>query len=148
MDFVRDLEEFHKKFGLEYDGKPRALPEELRKFRTQFMWEEWKEYRDASTALKIILHSKPTNVDVATMLEAQLDSLVDLVYVAIGTAYLQGFDFNEAWRRVHEKNMQKERAERPEQSKRGTTYDVIKPEGWTPPSHRNLVEDHAHRSDQ
>jgi predicted HAD superfamily Cof-like phosphohydrolase len=144
MDLVRDLEEFHKKFGLEYNGPPRALPEELRKFRTQFLWEEWKEYRDASVALKTILGNNPANGAIVTMLELQLDSLVDLVYVAIGTAYMQGFDFNEAWRRVHEKNMQKVRAERADQSKRGTTFDVVKPAGWTPPSHRDLVENHAH----
>ena len=65
-----------------------------------------------------------------------LDALVDLVYVALGTAYLHGFGpqkFNEAWRRVHEKNMEKIRAPSADHSKRGSAFDVIKPAGWTPP---------------
>jgi predicted HAD superfamily Cof-like phosphohydrolase len=144
FDPVRDIEDFHKKFGLEYTGKPRALPQELRRFRTQFLWEEWKEYRDASMSLEVLLVADPRSSEIAAMLEDQLDALVDLVYIALGNAYMHGFNFKEAWRRVHEKNMQKVRAERAEQSKRGTTFDVVKPAGWTPPSHRDLVEDHAH----
>ena len=67
-------------------------------------------------------------------------ALVDLVYVAIGTAHLHGFDFEEAWRRVHHANMQKIRTPNAEASTRGSKHDVIKPEGWEPPSHTDLVE--------
>jgi predicted HAD superfamily Cof-like phosphohydrolase len=69
-----------------------------------------------------------------------LDGLVDLVYVALGTAYLHGFDFREAWRRVHFANMNKVRASQDgSDSKRGSSYDVIKPPGWRPPDHSDLV---------
>jgi len=88
------------------------------------MNEEWQEYCDAH---------------VVDDLEGMLDALVDLTYVVLGTAYLHGFDFNEAFRRVHEANMKKVRAEAKTDSKRGTAYDVVKPEGWTPPDLGDLV---------
>lgn len=124
MNLFGDITEFHQKFSLKYQGAPRALPKDLQKFRNLFLNEELKEY----------FHSV-TEED----LEGQLDALVDLVYVAIGTAYLNGFDFNEAWYRVHKANMSKIRAERPADSKRGSGFDVVKPEGWQPPSLADLV---------
>lgn len=133
-DMYKNLREFHEKFGLEYNGKPRLLPEELAKFRILFMREELKEYTEI-----------PDPYSITQQLEDQLDALVDLVYVALGTAYLHGFDFNEAWNRVHAANMEKVRALRAEDSKRGFIFDVVKPPGWMPPTHIDLVMDHAHR---
>jgi len=69
----------------------------------------------------------------------QLDALVDLAYVVLGTAFMHGFDFNEAWRRVHAANMQKVRATSPDVSKRNSSLDVVKPEGWTPPDLSDLT---------
>lgn len=129
-DMMQDIEEFHKKFELVYEGAPRFLPDDLAKFRLMFMSEELDEYFDASG-----VGNEPN-------LEKQLDALVDLVYVALGTAYLHGFGngkFNEAWRRVHAANMTKVRALRAEDSTRGSTYDVVKPAGWQAPDHSDLV---------
>lgn len=113
---MRDIVEFHDKFGLLYYDLPRELPEDLRDFRINFMKEELTEYINAKTK------------------EDMLDALVDLCYVALGTAQLHGFNFNEAWKRVHAANMAKVRApsERSE-------YDIVKPEGWTPPDLSDLV---------
>jgi predicted HAD superfamily Cof-like phosphohydrolase len=119
-----DIANFHMKFELEYNGPPRELEEKLSNFRFHFMAEELSEY------LKSVNKGD---------LEGQLDALVDLVYVAVGTAYLQGFDFDEAWRRVHDANMKKVRAKTISDSKRASTYDVVKPEGWTPPDLSDLV---------
>lgn len=152
FDPVADIAAFHEKFKLEYVGKPRSLDTELAEFRIGFLIEELKEYEESSEKLRAILKVGYPNFtheylrNTATWeLEKQLDALVDLVYVALGTAYLHGFDFREAWRRVHAANMAKVRAERKEDSKRGSTFDVVKPEGWTPPSHTDLVADHAHK---
>jgi len=117
MSQWQDIKDFHEKFGLVYDGPPRSLPQDLASFRTNFLIEETDEY---------ILASKRAD---------ELDALVDLVYVAMGTAYLHGFDFDEAWRRVHAANMAKVRGP----SQRSGEYDVIKPEGWKPPYHGDLV---------
>ncbi len=69
-----------------------------------------------------------------------LDALVDQVYIALGTAYLHGFNFNEAWRRVHEANMKKARVSSAVESRHGSAYDIVKPEGWTAPDHTDLVK--------
>ena len=119
--FLKDIEAFHIKYQLQYKDRPRFLPEELSGFRSRFIEEELDEY---------IL---------ATTLEDKFDALIDLVYVALGTAYLHGFDFEEGWRRVHNANMKKVRAERQDESKRGTAFDVVKPEGWQPPDLSDLV---------
>jgi predicted HAD superfamily Cof-like phosphohydrolase len=140
----KDIIAFHKKFGLEYTGKPRALEGELYSFRAGFADEELNEYKDIQPMLTYALVEKD-DAEIARLLELQFDALIDLVYVALGTAYLHGFPFIEGWRRVHEKNMIKVRAERAGDSKRGSTFDVVKPEGWTPPSHADLVSDHAHQ---
>lgn len=150
-DLVGDVEAFHAKFGLTYDGAPRVLFGELGEFRRKFLGEELSEYEKAmyqgqyAVAMAEALPDDHPAGDTAAHLEHMLDALVDLVYVAIGTAQMQGLDFREAWRRVHEANMAKVRAERASDSARGTTFDVVKPPGWRAPSHRDLVERHAHR---
>ena len=139
FDPVGDISQFHERFRLEYAGKPRYLPDELLAFRGKFMAEELGEYfglEDIASkdfqAMMLALYHRPPLVD-------QLDALVDLVYVAIGTAYLQGFDFREAWRRVHAANMHKVRALRDIDSKRESVYDVVKPSGWLPADLGDLV---------
>lgn len=145
-----DIEKFHQKFGLEYSGKPRMLEPDLFKFRLGFMMEELKEYEDEQPKLVDGLtggtNGEPDHRQIAHGLEQQLDALVDLCYVALGTAYLQfGANvFDEAWKRVQKANMAKVRAEKKEDSKRNSTYDVVKPQGWLPPDHHDLVKDHAH----
>lgn len=127
-----DIEEFHHKFHLSYGGAPRVLPEDLMDFRIKFLQEELEEYKRAWGDIRMDGDSLKSREDM-------LDALVDLVYVALGTAYLHGFNFAEAWRRVQVANMAKVRVERVEDSKRGSKFDVVKPTGWTAPSHSDLV---------
>lgn len=137
-NLFEDIIDFHEKFGLTFNGKPRVLDEELAKFRVGFMAEELGEYcLDHQNTEEFVQMMKDAIVSVP--LEKQFDALIDLVYVVLGTAYMQGFDFNEGWRRVHEANMKKVRAERAVDSTRGSTYDVIKPPGWCPPDLSDLV---------
>ena len=109
---VRD---FHEKFEL-FVNKDNP---ELQSVRVRHMQEELDEYK---TAIK------------QNNREQQLDALVDLVYVALGTAHYEDFDFNEAFARVHAANMKKVR----KASKR-SQWDVIKPEGWTAPNIKDCV---------
>lgn len=148
-DLMLDIEAFHQKFGLEYHGKPRILDPELSAFRRGFMQEELDEYSEEQEGLVEALTSddgKPDHRRIALGLHQQLDALVDEVYVTLGTAYMQfGTQvFHEAWRRVQAANMKKVRAAHVGQSKRASIFDVVKPEGWTPPDHHDLVRDHAH----
>jgi predicted HAD superfamily Cof-like phosphohydrolase len=121
MNMIDDIAEFHEKFELAYSGPPRKLPADLGAFRIKFLEEELNEYCDALTRVQ------------------ELDALVDLVYVALGTAYLHGYNFEEAWRRVHGANMKKVRATHADQSTRDSTHDVVKPLGWQPPILSDLV---------
>lgn len=147
-DMMGDIEKFHQFFGLEYMGKPRMLPQGLFDFRHKFMLEEIIEYADEQEKLAEAVHRQDDR-DITNSLELQLDALVDEVYVVLGTAYLQfgPVAFNKAWKRVHDANMKKERAEADgdARSKRDTKFDVVKPEGWVAPDHRDLVSDHAHK---
>lgn len=152
IDMLGDIVAFHEKFDLAYHGKPRCLigvkddvGADLGEFRTKFDREETDEYEDDGEALKVSVDAGDTE-NIVTYLHKQLDALVDGMYVKLGTAYLQFGPavFREAWRRVHSANMKKKRAERVEESKRGSLFDVVKPEGWVEPDHRDLVRDNAH----
>lgn len=150
-DLMLDIQAFHQKFGLEYTGKPRILDPELFDFRRRFIQEEFDEWSSEQAGLVEALTAddgKPEHRRIAMGLHQQLDALVDLVYVALGAAYLQfGTEaFHEAWRRVQTANMSKVRAQSADESKRGSAFDVVKPQGWTPPDHHDLVKDHAHSS--
>ena len=118
------LRDFLEKFGLDYKGIPRELPRDISTFRIALITEELAEYIEAINN---------------NNLEKQLDALVDMVYVIIGTSCLQGFNFDEAFSRVHFANMKKKRSVGTVLDGRGSVYDVVKPEGWTPPFLSDLV---------
>jgi predicted HAD superfamily Cof-like phosphohydrolase len=151
-NLYEDIRDFHYKYSLEYEGAPRELPDDIALFRIGFMAEELAEYAAASGFPNIArslndLHQHIKNdarwitkrYEGGRSLEIQLDSLIDLTYVTLGTSHLQGFQFNEGWRRVHNANMQKVRVENPEHSLRKSKYDVIKPKGWMPADLSDLV---------
>lgn len=145
---LKDIKEFHEKFELEYDGKPRILEPELGQFRIRFLQEELEEYVEAvNNAYANIVHQAMFGSgEVAPNMELMLDALIDLAYVLFGAVYLHGLheQFAEGWRRVHSANMKKERAPSADASKRGSKYDVIKPAGWKAPSLLDLVKDNVH----
>lgn len=147
LNMFQDIKDFHVKFDLEYKGPPRHLPEDLNGFRTKFVAEELAEYvssdkldqRIICDAIEDILQSVGQYGGVPD-LEKKLDALVDIVYVALGTAYLHGFDFEEAWRRVHAANMKKIRAAQDgSNSLRKSSNDVVKPPGWSAADLSDLV---------
>ena len=142
-DVVSDVAAFHAKFGLTYDGPPRVLDDALGEFRKKFLQEELAEYKEAMYMASYNVQFRPEKI--TENLASMLDALVDLVYVAVGTAEYHGFPFAEAWRRVQTANMAKERAASAADSKRGHAFDVVKPKGWIAPDHTDLVENHAHK---
>ena len=139
-DFVGDIAAFHRHFGIAHDGPARSLPDDLRKFRIRFLAEELCEYAGVTDTTKRLIQSALDMEQLPPPLEDQFDALIDLVYVALGTAHMHGFPFAGGWARVHRANMTKVRAVRPSDSKRDSTYDVVKPEGWTPPRLNGLLE--------
>ena len=121
-DMFNDVGEFHSKFNLENTTHgligPRPWDQGMIDFRIKFLQEELNEFQEGID-----------EADLAKM----FDALLDLVYVACGTGQMLGFPWYEGWKKVQEANMKKERVTRIEDSKRGSTFDVKKPEGWQPP---------------
>lgn len=147
-DMIGDVAAFHAKFGQEYTGKPRCLPDDLFDFRVKFHDEETSEYADEQRILLDAIENKDRR-DIINSLDKQLDSLVDAVWVLLGTADLQfgRAAFMEAWRRVVKANMAKVRKDSAgdghTDSGRAPKYDIVKPAGWLPPDHTDLVADNA-----
>jgi predicted HAD superfamily Cof-like phosphohydrolase len=137
FDSIRDVEEFHKHFGLDYRGKPRAFPRELEDFRVDFMFEELNEYVDHSRMLRTALEMND-QAEVNLQLAECFDALLDLKYVVEGTLHLHGFPVQAGWDRVHRANMAKVSGDGQKK--------IAKPLGWEPPSHVDLIEDNIHRT--
>jgi predicted HAD superfamily Cof-like phosphohydrolase len=123
-DFVRDVVKFHERYGINYDGKPRQLTPTEFAFRLARTEEEVKEWVQAKS------------------LAEQLDALLDLIYIVLGTAHLQGFTpeiIYKAWGRIQAANMAKERSSVNNPGKYGDKNDIVKPKGWKAPNHEDLV---------
>jgi hypothetical protein len=121
-DWVKDMYEMHEKYGVHewVKNNPDKLMKYL-EFRLNFLQEELDETRAGA-----ILDENPEEV---------VDGLIDLCVVAIGTLDAFGVDAHKAWDEVLKANMAKEvgiKAERPNPL---GLPDLIKPEGWTNPSH-------------
>ena len=127
---IKDIDQFHKKFKFEKNDKV-GIPEnnELVNFRTSFLIEELAEYTQAIT-----------KGDSA----AALDALVDIVYIALGTAWLFNLPFEKAWNEVQKANMSKVRT-KSKSKKRGTSFDVVKPKGWQAPDIEQIIEEERNK---
>lgn len=69
----------------------------------------------------------------------QLGKLLDICCGCRKMAIEYGFSFDVAFNRVHNANMKKVRARSDAEGKRNSTWDVVKPEGWTAPDLSDLV---------
>jgi hypothetical protein len=117
-DLCRDVAAFCRKYRLTQTRRPFLLPYSKMEVRLRHLEEELSELSYAYT--------RGNEAEV-------IDALVDLVYVALGTAYLCKFPFQKVWDAVHAANMKKIRAVRACDSRRGSTFDVVKPKGWKKP---------------
>jgi predicted HAD superfamily Cof-like phosphohydrolase len=119
-----DVGKFHQKFDLDnvtYNKPgPRPVDPELIEFRRKFMQEELDEFIEAYA-------------------NGDIEKMVDLSYVVLGTAHLLGLPWPQLFREVQRANMTKVRAKHADESKRGSTFDVVKPEGWRPPKIREVL---------
>lgn len=130
-----DVGDFHTKFGLHSvtarGPYQQPIDPALMDFRVKFMQEELDEFKEG---LEEGDHAK------------MFDALIDLAYVVFGTAHLSGYPWQEGWDLVQAANMSKVRAQADgSDSKRGSSFDVVKPEGWTAPDIDGLLQDHGWR---
>jgi predicted HAD superfamily Cof-like phosphohydrolase len=117
-----DIFEMHEKFKAHetVDKMDKAALREYLRFRLRMIQEELDE---AQTALE---EKNP---------EELVDALIDATVFATGTLDLFKVDFDDAWDAVLQANLAKEvgiKAERPNEF---GFPDLIKPSGWTAPSH-------------
>ena len=121
VDWVRDIAEMHQKYGVHewIKNNPEKL-EQLLHFRVAFLKEEFDETFKATGEKDA---------------EEIVDGLIDLCVVAIGTLDLFGIDAHKAWQEVHSANMSKEVGVKESRPNPLGLPDLIKPEGWTAPSH-------------
>lgn len=141
-----DVGDFHTKFGLKnqlVDSEPEPMDPDLLLFRAKFLLEELQEFLAGAG---LYLWWNGVEVDIGAHRshlqddEQMFDALIDLVYVAMGTAHLKAFPWQEGWNEVQRANMTKVRAQ-PDgsDSKRGSSFDVVKPEGWRPPNLKSIL---------
>lgn len=118
------VKEFHDEItGAETPVAPRLLPLDRVAFRVSFIEEELDELK---TAINEGAH------------EEQVDALIDIIYVAIGTLAEMGSLPRLHFDEVHLRNMEKERGTKA--TRPGSDgFDAIKPAGWQPPDHAKIL---------
>lgn len=121
MGMWDDVCTFHRHFQIPQTDVPGFLSDELMEYRIKFLYEELTEFREA--------YSEKDDVKA-------WDALMDLVYVALGTAYMMRLPWDDGWYHVQYANMRKVRAKHADESKRNMAVDVIKPKGWVSPEMR------------
>jgi len=123
-NWVNDIEDMHDKFGVhdwfKANRDDKALMQKYLMFRMLMIGEEYQE------TLAAINNSDAEEV---------VDGLIDMCVFAIGTLDVMGVDANKAWSKVYNANMAKEPGVKPGRPNRFGLPDLLKPAGWTPPSH-------------
>jgi len=125
--FFDDVGEFHRKFDLPVSDPEEPCSEmsmDEGQYRMDFIEEEMKELTEA-----FILED----------LEGQIDALLDIAWVALGTLHYLGAPGNELWAELRRANMDKVRATDNSSHKRGSHEVVRKPLGWKPPDIRGVI---------
>ena len=121
-DWVKDIHDMQTKFGTR-DAVEKMDNNKLLAFltfRLKFLQEELDETRQAL---------------VDNDSEEIVDGLIDLCVVAIGTLDAYGIDPYDAWDEVLDANMAKEPGIKEGRPNPLNLPDLLKPEGWTAPSH-------------
>lgn len=147
-----DVGDFHEKFDLDntthHDSGPRSVPRDVLEFRMKFLLEEVLEFILAA-GYEITVDPSPQSdrpgqvklLQVSDEMDhaGMFDALLDEAYVVFGTAHLLGYPWQQGWDLVQRANMTKVRAQSAEESKRGSSFDVVKPPGWIPPNIDKLL---------
>jgi len=125
-DWANDIYMMHNKFGVkewfEANKDNNVMMREYLNFRLNMVREELDETRDAFTK------GDPEEI---------VDGLIDLCVFAIGTLDVFGVDAHKAWDAVYEANMSKSPGVKEGRPNPFGLPDLIKPDGWTAPSHED-----------
>ena len=121
-NFYEDVKEFQVAFKLPVGEKPVLPSPTERCLRIRLLEEEFEEYMTGEGHDDI--------VEIA-------DALADLIYIACGTAVSYGIPLDKVFAEVHRSNMAKLVDGKPLYREDGK---VMKPEGWTPPDIKSILE--------
>lgn len=121
-----DVRKFFTKFDIQQFRSPGHLSKRKLQERIDFLQEELNELKAAAETNNLV---------------DQSDALIDLVYVAKGTALMLGIPWEDMWDEVQRANMDKVRGV----GKRGNKVDVVKPNDWEPPNHDRLLKAHGYK---
>jgi predicted HAD superfamily Cof-like phosphohydrolase len=134
-NYFDDVGAFHVKFNLPVSPESSLaiyrptgyLSETEFNFRTAFLFEELKEWIEAYGEQNVV---------------KMADALVDLVWVALGTAHYLGIPFDSLWHEVKRANMEKRPWQEgdPIKPRNVQGFEVVKPEGWKPPDIEGIIE--------
>ena len=123
-DWANDIYMMHNKYGVrdwfEANKDDKELMRKYLMFRMLMINEE--------------LHETLQAVNTGNS-EEIVDGLIDLCVFAIGTLDVFGVDANKAWDEIYRANMDKKAGVKPGRPNPFGLPDLLKPGGWTPPSH-------------
>ena len=125
-DWANDIYMMHNKFGVkewfEANKDDKVKMQNYLLFRLGMIREELDETCDA------FKNGDPEEI---------VDGLIDLCVFAIGTLDVFNIDAHKAWDAVYEANMAKSPGVKEERPNPFGLPDLIKPDGWTAPSHED-----------
>ncbi|MGO2860637.1 MAG: hypothetical protein ACTIC1_05735 [Brevibacterium sp.] len=131
-----DVREFMHAMDQTVRDSPTVISDIEKWERFVMLNEEFSELKQALASLKKAVEYYSTSKTKEAMTDLA-DALVDIVYIAIGTAHAYGFDFDELWRLVHENNLTKIDPETGLVLK--VNGKVQKPEGFVPVDLRSSI---------
>lgn len=137
MTNFHDVRKFHQHFDLPVGDHPQTLLTKDMGRRILFMQEELDEII-SSAGVYMYAEEQGQVLPPAKYLELMagiFDGLLDLTWVAMGTAVMMGMPWEEGWALIREANMAKVRVPTEE----GHKWGVGKPEGWQAPDHVLLI---------
>lgn len=117
---IRDLVEFHTKFGVPILERPQLPPPDRAALRMELIREE---------VLQELLPAME-----AGNLQEIADGIIDSIYVLVGAGLEYGLPLQALWDCVHEANMAKVGGAQRADGK------ILRPEGWTPPDIAGVLE--------
>lgn len=126
-DWVKNINDMHTKYGVGKAVKnfDSVMLRSFLRFRLDFLHEELGETEKAAKS------------GIPIDGEEVVDGLIDLCVVAIGTLDALGVDAYKAWDEVHKANMTKEVGVKESRPNPLGLPDLVKPEGWVGPSHKD-----------
>ena len=128
VDWVKNITDMHLKFGVhewinkKIEEKDYYSLHEFLQFRLRFLDEELHETKEA------VKYRHADDI---------VDGLIDLCVIAIGTLDILGVNANQAWNRVHRANMAKEVGQKESRPNDLGLPDMIKPDDWIGPDHKD-----------